>query len=178
MDLAQRSPGWCGLDLGFGDRLRLYLRRPLQHIAIATMALADDKLTSPQRRLEPLATPPILPHRTGFNRKDVSLSSIARNFGMRCSARCLTLIVQTRHPAPRRMQQRLQTIAPSSKRSTRTCLPQPANPPPPPHGNRRPQPAAGVLGRLPVGLSRSFGWLNALSVKGDRRSTRPETGAA
>ena len=42
----------------------------------------------------------------------------------------------------------------------------------------RPQPAAGVLGRLPVGLSRSFGWLNALSVKGDRRSTRPETGAA
>ena len=55
MKLARRSPRGYGFDLGSGDRLRLYLRRPLQYIAIPTMALADDKLTPPQRRLEPLA---------------------------------------------------------------------------------------------------------------------------
>jgi hypothetical protein len=67
----------------------------------------------------------ILPHKVdGLRRKDVGLSNIARSRGIRRSARCLTLIDQVRGDAPRRMQQRVHSNAPSNKRSIRTFQPQ------------------------------------------------------
>ena len=48
----------------------------------------------------------IVPHKVdGLSRNDSLLSNMARSFGMRCSARCLTLIGSARCRTPRRLQQ-------------------------------------------------------------------------
>ena len=56
--------------------------------------LGYNKLGSRQRSLEPLAALHLA--KTGFSRAGSVRSSMARSFGIRCSARCLTLIVLAR----------------------------------------------------------------------------------
>ena len=82
----------------------------------------------------------IVPHNTGFNRNDSALSSMARNFGIRCSARCLTLIGSARGRIPRCLQQPGQTMSSKCSRSVLAHLPQVGHPNhdhEPPLGNLR-----------------------------------------
>ena len=81
-----------------------------------------------------------LPHRCGLSRSDSVVSSMARSFGIRCSARCLTLIVSHRCRIPRRLQQAGQTMSSRCSRSVRAHLPHVGHPNhdhEPPLGNLR-----------------------------------------
>jgi hypothetical protein len=61
----------------------------------------------------------LLHSRCGLSRRGPGLSSMARNFGIRCSARRVTLIGPARGRTPRRTQHRVHSTWPQSNRSVR-----------------------------------------------------------
>ena len=65
----------------------------------------------------------ILPHSTGLSRNYTGLSSMARSFGMRFSARRREPLRRTRYRAPRRWQQRQHSTHPSRSFKVRDLRP-------------------------------------------------------
>jgi hypothetical protein len=113
----------------------VFLARPgLAKSAWRTMSSARRRAASSRERRS------ILPHRTGLSRADPVRSSMARSFGMRCSARCLTLIVLARGRIPRRVQQPAHTMSSRCSRNVLTQRPHVGHPnqdQEPPLGNFR-----------------------------------------
>jgi hypothetical protein len=84
----------------------------------------------------------IVPHKCGLSRNDSVLSSFARSFGIRCSARCLTPISSQRYRNPRLTQQSLHNASPQNNRKTCARRSQDG------HRNRLQLPRFGNLRRL------------------------------
>jgi hypothetical protein len=97
----------------------------------------------------------ILPDKVdGLSRSDSLLSSMARSFGIRSSARCLTLIGSARRRIPRRLQQPGQTISSRCSHNVRTHLPRVGHP----HHDHEP----------PLGIFLSGRWRSARRGRAER----------